>query len=61
VPSARGISYKAGKKIPRDLNDNQKKNVIRFEEKPHPEPYGNLNGATPPPPREFVSSATHTN
>jgi Spy/CpxP family protein refolding chaperone len=42
---------KADKRIREILNDDQKKKLDELEQEPHPELHGNLNGATPPPPR----------
>ncbi len=42
---------KADKKIREILNDDQKKKLDQLEQEPHSELHGNLNGATPPPPR----------
>jgi len=42
---------KADKRIREILNDDQKKKLDQLEQEPHPELHGNLNGATPPPPR----------
>ena len=42
---------KADKKIREILNDDQKKKLDQLEQGPHSELHGNLNGATPPPPR----------
>jgi len=42
---------RADKEIREILNDDQKKKLDQLEREPHPELHGNLNGATPPPPR----------
>jgi len=47
----RASREKADKKIREILNDDQKKKLDQLEHEPHPELHGNLNGATPPPPR----------
>jgi Spy/CpxP family protein refolding chaperone len=40
--------YKADEKIRTILNDDQKKKLDQYEQGPHPEMHGNLNGTTSP-------------
>jgi Spy/CpxP family protein refolding chaperone len=42
--------YKADKQIREILTDDQKKKLDQYQQGPHPEMHGNLNGTTPPPP-----------
>ena len=51
----RPLRQNADKRIREILNDDQKKKLDQYEQGPHPEMHGNLDGATPPttPPPQF--------
>jgi Spy/CpxP family protein refolding chaperone len=55
LDKVRACREKADKKIREILNDDQKKKLDQLEQEPHPELHGNLDGATPPPPRAPVN------
>jgi Spy/CpxP family protein refolding chaperone len=47
----RPLRYNADKRIREILNDDQKKKLDQYEQGPHHEMHGNLEGKTPPPTR----------
>ncbi len=52
MDNVRARRYKADREIRKILNDEQKKKLDQLEQEPHPELHGNVNGASPVPPRE---------